>query len=401
MTRRLALLALALLAPSVARAQLWYPSISDEGTLLLPLRPRINFAGGGVSCADDAANLAKTCTVAAGAGGTLQNAYDNGGAGPQVIAEDATRLGVVIRDVAAGTATIFGVQSSGGTTTYLDVQSDTMTLRGGTANGATPGIIYDTVNQFSGGNYPHQFRTNGNALISFGASGATTAIDFSRGDTGAFLGELDVSSGQMRIGTGGALNFVPATSNGADLGTASLSWRTVRAATSVLSPVFDIAAAGAVTIGGTNANAITYGNGTINHTFNGANFQFGASTRESLTATSAAAGGTPTITAANAAGTNVGIDLIPKGTGALQNNGQVIPSVHTVTAQQALEYGTTTLVGGTSTVTFGTAFGAAPQCACTNKSNEAVPKCTTTTTQLTVTVGSSTDTVAYICLGQR
>ena len=49
---------------------------------------------------DDSTSLSSMCTVAAGSGGTFQNIYDDGGAGPQTITFDATRLGMRFKDAA-------------------------------------------------------------------------------------------------------------------------------------------------------------------------------------------------------------------------------------------------------------------------------------------------------------
>ena len=49
--------------------------IRDENSNLT-VRPFLNFTGGGVSCADNTAGRTD-CTIAAGAAGTLQTAYNN------------------------------------------------------------------------------------------------------------------------------------------------------------------------------------------------------------------------------------------------------------------------------------------------------------------------------------
>lgn len=82
--------------------------------------------------------------------------------------------------------------------------------------------------------------------------------------------------------------------------------------------------------------------------------------------------------------------------------GAPLPFVHAgnTTAQQSFERGTQALTAGAATVTFGNAYAANPYCVCTDQTATAAVKCSTSTTTLTI-AGTSTDTIAYICLGNH
>lgn len=120
---RLFVLAL-LFAPSVAHAQFSQVlriKFGPAATLAQPARPNLWLDGGGTTCVDSPAQLATHCTIAAGAGGTLQTSYDNSGANP-TITVTAGGGGVFVRDNAAPIgAPLFGVQSSGGGTSFFAV----------------------------------------------------------------------------------------------------------------------------------------------------------------------------------------------------------------------------------------------------------------------------------------
>lgn len=60
--------------------------------------------------------------------------------------------------------------------------------------------------------------------------------------------------------------------------------------------------------------------------------------------------------------------------------------------------GTKTLSGGAGTVTFAAAYTAAPVCACTDQTAANAVKCSTSTSALTI-AGTTTDVIAYVCIG--
>lgn len=74
-----------------------YATIQDE-TSPLTQRSVVNFTGAGVSCVDNAGSSATDCTINGGGGSTLQNAYDAGSAGDQVITLDDTQDSFVLRN---------------------------------------------------------------------------------------------------------------------------------------------------------------------------------------------------------------------------------------------------------------------------------------------------------------
>lgn len=91
-------------------------------------------------------------------------------------------------------------------------------------------------------------------------------------------------------------------------------------------------------------------------------------------------------------------------TDAYANNTNPIPAIHATNHSVAtsLEYGTQALTTGAATVTFGTAFSAAPVCVCGDQANTAalVTRCNATTTVLTL-AGTGSDTIGYHCFGNK
>jgi hypothetical protein len=63
--------------------------------------------------------------------------------------------------------------------------------------------------------------------------------------------------------------------------------------------------------------------------------------------------------------------------------------------------GSVALASGTATVTFPTAYNSAPVCTANGTSAIATVRVQTTATTLTLTQSSGTDTIAYICVGNR
>lgn len=88
--------------------------------------------------------------------------------------------------------------------------------------------------------------------------------------------------------------------------------------------------------------------------------------------------------------------------GSFTSAGNPVPAVHSTqtAAPVATEFGTKVLSGGAGTVTFSTAFSSAPVCTCTDQTAANATKCSTSASVLTV-AGTSTDTVAWICLGAK
>lgn len=173
--------------------------------------------------------------------------------------------------------------------------------------------------------------------------------------------------------------------------------------------------------GGTLQTAYDNGNGTIALTATSGLLGGPINIRDNVTplgtsllTVQSAGGGTSyldvlasTITLGATGGTNITkvvgratIEAVNAGAGAATS--QIVPSMHnSATVNYAIEVGTQALIGGTATVTFSPAFNAVPSCQCTDQSNEAAPKCAPSATQLVINVGSSTDTIAWLCVGAR
>lgn len=75
------------------------------------------------------------------------------------------------------------------------------------------------------------------------------------------------------------------------------------------------------------------------------------------------------------------------------------------TAAQIIQFGSVALSGGTASVTFasaGVAFGAAPNCQCTDTAaTAAAANCNGASTTTLTVKGSGTDTINWFCIGQR
>lgn len=119
----------------------------------------------------------------------------------------------------------------------------------------------------------------------------------------------------------------------------------------------------------------------------------------------------PLLATATGSDSNISINIIPKGTGALKNNSDPVPAVHASqsTAQQSIEFGAATLDGATPaavTVTFATAFSAAPKCQCTTIDSTGAENCTLNaapgTSSVTFNGGAaSTKVIDWFCIGAR
>jgi hypothetical protein len=79
-----------------------------------------------------------------------------------------------------------------------------------------------------------------------------------------------------------------------------------------------------------------------------------------------------------------------------------VPSVHHAQtgSAQAIEFGAKALTAGAASVTFATAFGAAPTCVCQDTTATAAAQCSTSATTLTL-AGTSTDSLAWFCIGTK
>ena len=131
-----------LFTPAFAFAQFSNPlRIQEEGTTLA-VRSFFNCVGAGITCAIGSSTQ-YSVTVAAGAGGTLQTAYDNSaGASPSILLT-AANAAVTIRDAGAPAqlaGNLFGVFDSAGTTTYFGVSAAGVYHFAGTS--ALPGISF-------------------------------------------------------------------------------------------------------------------------------------------------------------------------------------------------------------------------------------------------------------------
>lgn len=142
---------------------------------------------------------------------------------------------------------------------------------------------------------------------------------------------------------------------------------------------------------GFSSNAASGANG-LAFTTNGARFDFGSgasdyASSDGTTVTFAGPIASTTITASS----NVVADGL-KGA-----------AVHNATTAQALEHGNSAFVAGTKTITFGTAFAAAPDCHCqdgTAVTSCDVPIASISTSQMVVN-GTGTDTFMWFCMGAR
>lgn len=423
----------ALLLASVARAQFNIPlRIQDDGTNLT-FRPRLNFIGGGTSCVDNSTDARTDCTVAAGAGGTLQIAYDNSaGAAPSILLTSANNE-IQIRAPASAMGTIFDVQTSAGggilritddgTSSFVSIGALTLT-----------GAAASTWSTSSGA-----LTVDADAALSLGTSTADS-VTIGGTNIGTTTGNLTVSRGGGNVSTfqlndsgGGADLFLESSAGGSaqviflsaagaldtslfragvaivQAGTGGASGAgTLRAGT------VDAPAATALTITGNAASTWSTSSGALTLTSAGSATWSTSGAATTLTVDSNGAAlnlGTTNATAiAMGSGTIItqviGRSVInAQNAGAGANTNQIVVSSHnSATANQAEEHGLQAFVAATSaTVTFAPAFNAAPVCVCGSQSAAPVAvQCSASTTTLTMTTAASnSDTFAFHCIGAR
>lgn len=226
---RLLLVALLVICSTSARAQfggIQMKTGTGAGTILQGA-PYFMFGGAGITCAYDSTSQSDKCTVAAGAGGTLQQAYNNGGAGITTIIEDTTRLGIAIRDSSPsqGTATIFGVQSNDGTTTkFLDIPATgSITMSSGQTSTASPQYVFGGATDYATpGTVAFRLQQNSPAKTYFEiaptANGPTVNYKDGNGNTQV---STSINSGsQWVIGSAAAI----VRSGSVDFGTNNNAW---------------------------------------------------------------------------------------------------------------------------------------------------------------------------------
>lgn len=102
-----------------------------------------------------------------GGGGTLQQSYNAGGAGPQVINLDAIRLSIQLNAPVIPIGSLFTILDSGGGTIVDFNDNGTTTFRPQIApfNGATVGIFNNANDMTTGGTFHFEWKNKGNKWI--------------------------------------------------------------------------------------------------------------------------------------------------------------------------------------------------------------------------------------------
>jgi hypothetical protein len=156
---------------------------------------------------------------------TLQGAYTNGGAGPQIIQYTQAGLGIRFLDSNPSVnGTLFQVSDQTQATLYFRINTNAAAVGpymlktpGSAANGA--GFIFDTVNDYTSGINPFiSFRNSGTEIGNFGVSSAGTislTVASSATNTTGFTLTTNVADGATSIAN--VLNNTTAIPNGKDL----------------------------------------------------------------------------------------------------------------------------------------------------------------------------------------
>lgn len=235
MTKRALALLILLAAP--AAAQLSGPLLLNESGAIMPARPYIQIAATGMVCIATtvAGKPTNQCTVAVGAGGTLQTAYDNSAGAIPSIQLAAGKGPVDIKGPAAALGTLLRVRTTGGTDMLnvtdngvsAMVSQGVLTLDSGTATnigGSTAtaiavgrsGItttVTGGLTQLTGavsltGNAASSFTTSAGALTLTAAAASTWSTSAGALTlTGAAASTWSTSAGNLTITGGAALNL--------------------------------------------------------------------------------------------------------------------------------------------------------------------------------------------------
>ncbi|HJU23077.1 MAG TPA: hypothetical protein VJ891_11270 [Casimicrobiaceae bacterium] len=140
--------------------------------------------------------------------GTLATAYLNGGAGPQIITLDSTRLGIRIHDASPTiNGTLFMISDNTESSLYLRLTTGgPFQLRSPSPNTAT-GFIFDTVQNYAASGAPvYLWKTANNALAWLLVNSASqNEIDYFGGTSGTIVGSIVADTSTS---TGLALNGV-------------------------------------------------------------------------------------------------------------------------------------------------------------------------------------------------
>lgn len=174
----------------------------------------------------------------------LQAAYNVGGAGPQLIQEDSTRLGIQIRDASAALGVaLFSVAPFGGASTFFQADAS------GTQ---TTGAHTVSTNLSCNGN----FTAGNNAAVdtaTFSSVITNATLSFQKEAAHTF----NIAASTTATTVGGALSVLSGNGNSAAAGALTLDSGTG-------------SAGGAVNVGATNAASVSIGSSGITTTNNGA-----------------------------------------------------------------------------------------------------------------------------------
>lgn len=191
-----------------------------------------------------------TALGAGGGGGvgTLQQSYTAGGAGPQTVTEDATRLGAAFKAYAGQSTDVLDVQNSSAVNLLSIPQAGTITMKSGVASNATTAMIFDTsVDYKNGTGYAFQINNNGSPMIQFETSG------FLGGETSQQIYYMGTSIGGWTFFNNGSIapllnvDLRPHGDALSNLGTSAYRWQTVQSM-QFIGAVQTVAAATSITI---------------------------------------------------------------------------------------------------------------------------------------------------------
>jgi hypothetical protein len=283
-----------------------------------------------------------TCVAnGAGAATTLQNAYDNSAATNPQIQLSSTNGGLKIRDASSTVGTLFALQDSTGTTSYLAV----------TSGGAS--VTGDLV---VSGNYNGNTLTSSNLTFS-GASTATiqSASSQALNITGNAASTLSTSSGDLTLQGGSGTISLGTTTNLVSTGalTVTAASSLTLMSTGTNSVTLDSGTTGAVNIGtGSSAKTINIGNLTGGTNINIVGGTGTISIGTGATAHTTTIGSSTTTSTTNLQGGNGGLNI---DTNFVNNTVQIGNT--TSAAQQTFNIGNNTTASSKSTVNIGSTIG--------------------------------------------
>lgn len=170
------------------------------------------------------------------AGNTLPVDYSNGSAGPQTIAFDSTRLGMLWQDAATPiTGSLVSYQNNAGTTKFFDLSTTTgVYFKVSQSTPANGGFVIDSTTSFQTANPLFMLKNTGTKFFTVApsTSNGVQIAAYSPGDGATIAGTLDMSADTAiwtfgRSG-GNAPNVYPKTQGG-NIGTVGQYWGSVNA----------------------------------------------------------------------------------------------------------------------------------------------------------------------------